>query len=74
MEALKNRYEPQEEDDYLTLSTEHINSKLENDTDDPEKWFHRLEYLCQRMQNINAVYEKKEMKMKSFILTRLPEC
>ena len=50
---LKERYEPEEEDDYITLSKQFMNCKLKNDEDDPEIWFHEIEYLCNRMRSIN---------------------
>ena len=72
-QSLLNLYEPKEEDDYLTISTAFMKSKMENPNDDPDIWFQEVEYLCQRMKNINADYEKKKIELKTFILTQLPD-
>ena len=50
-----------------------MNCKLKNDDDDPEIWFHDIEYLCNRMKSINPTYAKHEIEIKTFILNQLPE-
>lgn len=60
MNALKERYEPKEEDDYLVLAERFLNCKLKNEDYDPEDWFHELEYICERMKDINEDYEKRQ--------------
>jgi len=44
-QSLVNRYEPKDEDDYLTVATAFMNSKMESPDDDPEIWFQDIEYL-----------------------------
>ena len=49
---LVDKYEPEEEDDYLELSTQFMRCKMKSETDDPETWFHEIDYICQRMKKI----------------------
>ena len=71
--ALKERFEPEEIDDYLELSDRFMKCDLENEMDDPEKWFHKLEHLRVRMKNISPDYEKKDQEMQAYILSKLPK-
>ena len=71
--SLKDQYEPNEEDDYILLTTEFLKCRMKDESQDPETWFHQLDYICQRMKNINPAYEKKDMEVKTFILSQLPD-
>lgn len=72
-ESLKDRYEPEEVDDYLELMDKFQNCRLENEESDPEKWFHKIEHLRVRMKNIDADYNKNDLEIKAFILKNLPK-
>lgn len=42
--SLKDRYEPEDVDDYVELLQKFQDCKIEREVEDPEVWFHKLEH------------------------------
>ena len=57
--ALEERYEPEEIDDYLELSDKFIKCGLEDESEDPEKWFHKLEHLRVRIKILTKIMKTR---------------
>ena len=71
--SLKERFEPEEIDDYLDLSQAFYKCRLSDEDQNPEKWFQQMDHITNRMKNIDPKYKKDEMEIKSFTLSSLPE-
>ena len=72
-QSLREKYEPEDIDDYIDLSNTFYNCTLKEKESDPEVWFQDLDYICTRMANIDPAYNKSEIELKAFILSKLPE-
>ena len=53
--------------------TEFIKCKLESMSEDPDKWFIKLNTINDRLEAIGASYRKKDYEMKAHLLSGLPK-
>ena len=71
-QALQERYQPEQVQDYWEVSKAFSDCKMKSDDSDPEEWLQELEYYKSRLTRIDAKYEKSEMEMKVYVLHALP--
>ena len=72
LEYLDMKYSNKTEADLTELLNAFTNCKLESTSDDPDKWFLKLDSLNEKLRQINTNYAKREYEIKAQMLGSLP--
>ena len=71
-QALKKKYEGQEISEYLQLLEDFMHEKMKSPKEDPELYIARLEKISDKMECIDATYEKTEIEIIAQAINNLP--
>ncbi|MGH3056290.1 MAG: hypothetical protein ACRDL7_15055, partial [Gaiellaceae bacterium] len=70
---IRQKYEPDEEQDLVELEAKFIACKMTNPKSDPDIWYNDLEHMNGRIGRINPSFKRSDSQMKAIILANMPE-